>query len=157
MTAAVRPGRPPTDGGTVTRPDDDLDDLVEAPLGELLARVGEDTSELFSAQVKMAVAEVGQDLRQAGRVGGMFGAAAVAGFLALVLLAFAAAWGLAEVMPEGLAFLIVGAVVAVVAGGVFAIARSRARALDPVPRATVETVKEDVQWLRQQTTRQQTS
>jgi hypothetical protein len=78
----------------------------------------------------------------------MFGAAGVVAFLALILLSFAVAWGLAEVMPAGLAFLIVGLVFGGVAFAVFQIGRDRIQQVDPVPRETVDTIKEDVQWVR---------
>jgi hypothetical protein len=48
------------------------------------------------------------------------------------------------------AFLIVGAVLGVVAAVAFVIARNTLNQTDLVPRETVETVKEDVQWARRQ-------
>jgi len=65
-----------------------------------------------------------------------------------VLLSFAAAWLLAELMPVGLAFLIVGVVYAAVALWAGLRARERARDIDPVPEQTVQTLKEDVRWVK---------
>jgi len=64
------------------------------------------------------------------------------------LLSFAAAWGLAEVMPAGLAFAIVGVLFAAIAGITFMTGRERVKQMHPVPDDTVETLKEDVQWLK---------
>jgi hypothetical protein len=69
--------------------------------------------------------------------------------MALLLLSFAAAWGLSEVVPEGIAFLIVGVVYAIVAAVMFVRGRERARALTIVPEQTVDSVKEDIQWAQQ--------
>jgi uncharacterized membrane protein YqjE len=118
-------------------------------LGELLSQLSADFGELVSAQVELAKVELKDEARTAGRSAGMFGGAAVAGHLALLLLSMAAAWGLAEVMPEGWAFLIVGVVWAMAAGALFVVARKQMREIEPVPE-TRESMKEDVQWARQQ-------
>jgi uncharacterized membrane protein len=71
-------------------------------------------------------------------------------YLAVILLSFAAAWGLSEIVPEGLAFLIVGAVYAVAAAVLLPKGKERLSQVRPVPEKTAETVKEDVQWAREQ-------
>ena len=70
--------------------------------------------------------------------------------MAVLLLPFAAAWGLAEVVPEGVAFLIVGVVWAAVAAALLVTGRQRL-AEARIPEQTVQEVKEDAQWVRQQT------
>jgi hypothetical protein len=68
----------------------------------------------------------------------------------MVLVSFAAAWGLAELVPIGWAFLIVGALWAI-AGAVFYLrGRERLAAIDLKPRQTVDTLKEDLQWAKNQ-------
>ena len=69
--------------------------------------------------------------------------------MALVMLSFAAAWGLTEIVPEGVAFFIVGGLYALGAGVLYLRGRARSRELSLVPQDTVESVKEDVQWARQ--------
>jgi len=66
------------------------------------------------------------------------------------MLSFAAAWGLSEIVPEGVAFLIVGAAYGLVALALLALGRQRIKAVTPVPTQTVETLKEDVAWAKQQ-------
>jgi hypothetical protein len=60
----------------------------------------------------------------------------------------AAALGLSEVMAPALAFLVVGLVLAAVAGVALSIARTNLGSLDPVPHETLDTIKEDLAWLR---------
>jgi hypothetical protein len=96
----------------------------------------------------LAKAEVKESTQHATGVGAGFGAAALIGYLALAVLAVAAGLGLAEVMPAGFAFLIVGGVLAAGAGIAFLIGRRSLRALSPVPTKTIETLKEDLAWLR---------
>jgi hypothetical protein len=80
----------------------------------------------------------------------VLGAAGVLGLMSFLMLSFAAAWGLAEVVPEGAAFLIVGGAYGVVALVLLALGRQRLKAVKPVPEQTVETLKEDVAWAKQQ-------
>jgi uncharacterized membrane protein len=99
-------------------------------------------------ELELAKAETKDELRTAGRAAGAMGAAAFVGYLAVLMLSFAAAWGLSEVMAAGWAFLIVGVVYAVIGAVLFVQARARAREISPVPQQTVETLKEDVEWAR---------
>jgi uncharacterized membrane protein len=80
----------------------------------------------------------------------MLGGGALAGYLALILLSFAAAWGLAEVVDAGWAFLIVGLLVAAVAAVLAVNGRNKLRQVHPVPDQTVDTLKEDARWARAQ-------
>jgi hypothetical protein len=57
---------------------------------------------------------------------------------------------LAEVMAAGFAFLIVGLVWAIVAGVLALRGRQHLQNVTPVVPATKETLKEDVEWARQQ-------
>jgi uncharacterized membrane protein len=79
----------------------------------------------------------------------MFGAAGLLGYLALTLLCFAAAWGLSEIVPEGVAFLIVAVIVGIVAA-VLALQGKKRMADVEGPKQTIETLQEDVQWAKQQ-------
>ena len=143
----------PTSGRDVDlRDTDDPTKPVAADqsLGDLVGRLSTDVGELISTQFELAKAEIRQDLDQARRAATMLAGAAVVGLLAAVLLSFAAAWGLAEVVEPGWAFLIVGVVYVVVAAVLFQQGRERIRAATPVAEETRETLKEDVEWARQQ-------
>jgi hypothetical protein len=120
----------------------------ETEIGALLGELGEETRLLLRQELELAKAEVKESTQHATGVGAGFGAAALIGYLALAVLAVAAGLGLAEVMPAGFAFLIVGGVLAAGAGIAFLIGRRSLRALSPVPTKTIETLKEDLAWLR---------
>jgi uncharacterized membrane protein YqjE len=117
-------------------------------LGELLKELSGEVQRLLRAEVELAKIETREELEHAKDVAKHGAVAAVTAFFALLLLSFAAAWGLAEVMPAGVAFLIVGVVYAIVAAVAGMAARERARRVDVVPTHTVETLQEDAQWLR---------
>jgi hypothetical protein len=122
----------------------------DASIPELVSRLTDQTSTLFRQELQLAKAELSQEIRKAGKAGGMFGGATVTGFLALLLLSFAAAWGLGDLMEPWLGFLIVGVLWAAGAGVLAMQARSAASAIDPSLSETTESIKEDVQWARNQ-------
>jgi len=113
--------------------------------------VADDFQRLVRQQFELARVELKEQAVEAGRAGAMFGVAAVAGWMTVLLLSFALVFGLAEIMPPGWAALIVGVVWAVVGAATYALARQRLRRLSPVPEKTVETLKEDMRWLRNPT------
>lgn len=119
-------------------------------LGELFSRLTADLSKLVRDEVELAKVEINETVENARTAGISIGAARFLGLMAFVMLSFAAAWGLAEVVPEGVAFLIVGGAYGLVALALLALGRQRLKAVKPVPEQTVETLKEDVAWAKQQ-------
>ncbi len=117
----------------------------ERPLGELFSEVTSQLQQLVRKEMELARVETKEQLSRAGKGAAAFGAAGAVGFVALILLAFAAAWGLAEVVAPGLAFLIVGVVFLAVAGGLAMQGKAKLARFSPVPTQTVETVKADVE------------
>jgi hypothetical protein len=120
----------------------------DASLGELFGRLGQDLSLLVRQEVELAKAEITQEVTKAGKGAGFLGGSGITGLFALLLLSFAAAWGLAAAIPTGVAFLIIGLLYAAAAGFLFLRGRSELRRVHPVPEQTVATVKEDVQWAK---------
>jgi MFS family permease len=121
-------------------------------LTELLRRLGQDMGTLVRQEAELAKAELRQKVQSAGASAGMFAGAYVAGMLAAGALTACFILALAEAMPGWLAALIVAVVYGVVAAVLAARGRDRLKeAAPPVPEETVETVKEDVQWLKNPT------
>ena len=121
-------------------------------LGELVSQLSSDFSDLVSTQLELAKTEIKEEVTRAGRGAGMLTGGGLAAYLAIALLSFAAAWGLAEAMPTGFAFLIVGLVWAAAAAALVSTGRNELRTVHPVPEQTKETIKEDVEWVKQQRT-----
>ena len=72
------------------------------------------------------------------------------GYMTIVLLSFAAAWGLAELMAVGWAFLIVAVVWGLAAAVLYLRGRDQLRKVHPKPEHTIDTLKEDVRWAKNQ-------
>src|SRR5437588_10401790 len=89
-------------------------------LGDLVSSVTSNVSSLVRLEIELAKSEIQEQLRQGAAGGGMAAVAAAMSLLALILLSFAAVYGLAEVMPVWAGFLVVGGaylLIAAVLGG----------------------------------------
>jgi uncharacterized membrane protein YqjE len=135
---------PPDRGGSASWGNDQGHD-DERPLGELLSDMGKSLQVLLSKEVELAKAELSEQASRAGKASAMLGVGAVTGFLAVLLVSFAAAWGLAEAIAPGLAFLTIGLLYAVTAVLLIVTGKSRMQRVQPVPRQTVQTLREDVE------------
>jgi len=123
----------------------------DGTIGSALGNVAEDFSRLVRQELELAKVEVREEAAAAGRAGAMFGIAMVAALMIVVLLSFGLVYALAEVMPPGWAALIVAIIWAVVGGISYAVGRQRMRAVKVVPEKSVQSVKEDMRWLRNPT------
>ncbi|MEU4622025.1 phage holin family protein [Actinoplanes sp. NPDC023801] len=133
---------------TTHTPHHRADEVTGTSIGELIGNISNDLSQLFRQEVELAKAELKQEASKAGQAAGMLGAAAFAGYLAVVLLSFAAVFALANVMDGGWAALIVAAAWAIAGAVLFVKGRGRLKTVDPVPHRTVDTLKEDARWLK---------
>jgi hypothetical protein len=126
-------------------------DPADTSVGELIGNISDDLSRLFRQEVELAKAELKQEAAKAGKAAGMLGGAAFAGYLAVVLLSFALVFGLGNVMDLGWAALIVAVVWGVIGAVLYANGRRKLKTVDPVPHRTVDTIKEDAQWMKNPT------
>ena len=122
----------------------------ERSLGELFTELAAETGTLVRQEVALAQAEVTAKATRAGKsigflaVGGAIGYAAMLAVLAGVVL------GLSYFMPPWIAAILVGLVVGVVAFFMISSALSDLKNTNLKPEETVESIKEDAQWLKDQ-------
>jgi len=126
-------------------------DAGDTSIGELIGNISNDLSQLFRQEVELAKAEVKEEASKAGKAAGMLGGAGFAGYLAVVLLSFALVFALANVMDAGWAALIVAAIWGIIGAVLYSIGRKKLKTVDPMPHRTVDTIKEDAQWLKNPT------
>jgi hypothetical protein len=120
------------------------------PLGDLFGDLAADMSNLVRQEVALAKLEVTQKAKYLGRNVGYLvvgGAVAYAGLLAVIA---AIIMLLDNYMPAWGAALLVGVVVALVAWLMIGKAIAALQQADLTPRETVETLKEDATWMKQQ-------
>ncbi len=125
-----------------TFPDSAAPDVSAASVGDLFGRVTQDLSSLMRQEFDLAKAEIRQEMTKSGKAAGMLGGAGFAGYMVLLFGSIAAWWGLANVMDQGWAALIVAAVWAVIGTVLYTAGRDRMKQVHPKPERTVETVKE---------------
>ena len=121
-------------------------------LGELFTELAQETSTLVRQEVALAKTEMTQKASRVGKHMGILaagGAVAYAGLLAIVAGVIAL---LNVVMPLWVAALLVGVVIAVVGYILVRRALDALKREDFAPRETIETLKEDQRWAKDQTT-----
>ncbi len=126
------------------------DDLRDRPIGELLKQLSQETTTLVRQELELAKAEMAEKGKKAGKGAGMFGGAGVAGLLALGSLTACLIALLATGMKVWIAALIVTVLWAAVAGVLALVGRNKVQDATPPAPQTVETIKEDVQWAKNQ-------
>ena len=123
----------------------DRQELHDQSLGELVQRLSDQTSELVRREIRLAQSEPQQKGKRAGIGAGMFGGAGVAGLYAAGAIVAALILLLATAMEPWLAALIVGVVLAAVAGVLALVGKKQVeQAVPPAPEQAVESVKQDV-------------
>jgi hypothetical protein len=120
-------------------------------LGVLMSEISQDRSTLMRPEVELAKVELKEEAAKAGKSAGMLGAAGFAGYMFIVLLSFAAAYGLGSQIGYGWGTLIVAGIWAVIGAVLFVLGRSRLKRVSPKPERTIQTLKEDAQWARHPT------
>jgi hypothetical protein len=127
------------------------EELRGRPIGELLGRLAKDLGVLVRQEAELARAEVTQKARSAGPGAGMIGAASGIALLAGGAITACAILALNIELDAWAAALIVALIEGVVALFLFVAGRNRLKAaMPPVPEQTMETVKEDVEWAKNQ-------
>ena len=117
-------------------------------LGTLFADASRDLSELVRSEIELAKVEIKLNVRNGVAGGAMFGAAAVLGALALILLLISAAYGLvAAGLDPSIAFLVVAAALLAVAGVLAFIGKRAIAKLGP-PERTIRTSKHTAAFLK---------
>ncbi|MGN6813466.1 MAG: phage holin family protein [Thermomicrobiales bacterium] len=124
----------------------------ERSLGELFADLARDMGVLVRQEMRLATTGVTGKATRAGKHLGILvagGAIAYAGFLALLATVII---GLGQLgLPWWIAALIVGVVVTGAGAILIQQARTALMQTDLMPRQTVDTLKEDVEWAKTQT------
>jgi type IV secretory pathway TrbD component len=120
-------------------------------IGELFSELSRETTALLRQEVQLAKAEITQKASRVGKNMGFLVVGGVVVYTGVLALVAAGIILLGQVIPYWLSALIFGLVIAAV--GLFLVVKgaNTLRQEDPAPRETVETLKEDSQWLKNQT------
>jgi hypothetical protein len=132
-------------------------------LAHLVRELRDETTELLRQEIALVRAEVGDSVSRMLRNAGLLGVGALVALLGLVFILAAIATLIAAALADAgveaptaawLGPMIVGVVVAVVGVAMVQKARSTLRRTHLYPDQTVETMRENAQWIRSRATTQ---
>lgn len=124
--------------------------IEDRSLGDIVSKISGDLSRLMRQELQLAKVETTQEAKKAGLAAGMFGGAALAGWMTALFVSMTVMWALAHVMDLALAALIVTAIWAAIGAVLFMNGRNKMAQVNPKPEQTIETLQEDKQWLKAQ-------
>ncbi len=119
-------------------------------LGDLFSELAGETGTLVRQEVALAQAELTHTATKAGKnvgylvVGGAVGYAAALAIIAGVIML------LAQFIPAWLSAILVGLAISGAAYFMISSALAELKKTDPLPRNTIETIKEDARWLKKE-------
>ena len=125
-------------------------EAAETSTGDLVKNLSEQVSRLIRDELKLAEYEMTAKAKRAGRGAGMFGGSGLLALYGIACFLAAAIIGLALVVPAWAAALIVGGALLIVAGIAAMLGKSQfGRATPAVPEQTVQSVKADVEEIKE--------
>jgi len=122
----------------------------ERSLGDLFSELAGETGTLIRQEVALAQVELTQKATKVGKNVGYLVVGGAVAYAAVLALLTALIIGLGTIIGYGFAALMVGIVVAVAAGIMIMSAINALKNLEITPRQSVESIKEDAQWLKDQ-------
>ena len=125
----------------------------ERSLGDLFSDLSRETTTLVRQEVQLAKAELTQSATEAVRGIGMLVAGGAVAYAGLFFLLLAIVFGLIEAGWDAwLSALVVGLVVVALGAILVLRARESLKPANLAPRRTLETLKEDQEWAKEQIT-----
>lgn len=119
-------------------------------MGEILQDIIADVQEIVRSEFRLAKAEVQEETAKVARSGIPLIVGLLLGLYALGFILLAAVHALSIVVAAWLGTLIVGFLVGVVSLILINVGRNRLKGVKVVPEKTIGTMKENVQWARNQ-------
>ena len=120
-------------------------------LSDVFQDIIRNVQEIVRSEVRLAKTEIREEAVKAKSSMLLLGVGGVTALFAMLFLLVTIVYALALVMPSWAAALIVGTVLAVVASVVLMAGMKRFKQIHPTPERTVETIKENVEWVKQRT------
>ncbi len=118
----------------------------ERSIGQLVSDASADLSTIVRSEIELAKVEIKADAQNAGKGAGMFAGAALFGLFGLHLLLFAAAWGIyAAGLPAWAGFLIIGAVVLIIAAVLALVGKKAIGKVKGKPERTIQNAQDTVE------------
>jgi uncharacterized membrane protein YqjE len=121
----------------------------ERSMGEVVKDIITNVQDMVRSELKLAKAELREEGARSAAAAKLIGIGAGLALLSAGFVLVSVAQLLALVMPAWLATLVVGAVLGI--AGLVMLSKGRAQFTVPTPTKTIENVKENVEWMKNQT------
>lgn len=123
---------------------------AEPSIGSLFTDLTDDMGKLVRQEIELARVETMQKVNRAMRSAILMAAGGLVAYAGFITLLITAAIALGSFMPYWLSSLIVGVVVLIVGALLISSGRSSLNKLTVVPENTVQSIKEDARWAKEQ-------
>ncbi len=121
----------------------------ERSVADIVNDIGRNLQDIIRSEVKLAKVELGETSGRVRSSSSSFAAGGILGVYAVGFLALTAMFALEIVLPAWLAALIIGVLLAIGASIGISMGRRIFKTVQP-PNKTLETLKEDFQWMKEQ-------
>ena len=118
-------------------------DVLQDILGNIQA--------IIRSEVRLAKTEVTEEVTKAGRASGIIAGGLVTALFTIWLLLLTIIFALARVMPTWGAALLLCVLMAVITAVLLTAGKKRFKTVHAKPEKTIETMKENVEWVKSQT------
>ena len=125
-------------------------DVEDQSVGALVGRMTTHLSDLMRQELALAKAEIRAEAQKAAKGAGMLAGAGFAAWMVAVFASVTLMWLLDKAMDLWLAALIVTLLWGAVGAVLFVTGRNQLKQVNPKPEQTVESLKEDKEWLKAQ-------
>jgi uncharacterized membrane protein YqjE len=136
---------------------EELDDIEVSsksprrPFSRIFQEIGTHLTEILRSEVRLARAEIRQDVTQVAKASLFLVVSAVFGLYALGFFLLAIVYALQETWPPWASALCVGLGIGIIAAICLLIGRKRMSAASLRPDKTIQSLEENVTWLKKQT------
>lgn len=124
----------------------------ERSLGELFSDLSEQTSNLVKKEIELARHEITRSTADLAKRSAMIAVGGVVAYAGAIVVLMGLGWLLIQLgLPPWLALLLVGGLTVAIGAFLAYRALNELKNMSVVPERTVETIKEDVEWAKDQT------
>ena len=124
---------------------------LERSFSDVIQDIIDNVQRIIRSEVRLAKVEIQEETSKAGKAASVLAAGVVLGAYALGFLLLSGVYGLSQVMAPWLAALTVTIGVGVAAAVCIMVGRKRLKSVHPKPEKTIQTMKENLEWAKNQT------
>lgn len=124
--------------------------VEDMSLGSLFSSLSSDMSKLMRQELNLAKVELREEAKEAGKAAGMLGGAAFAGWMVAICLSLTLIWLLNSWMDLAFAAFLVTLLWAIAAAVLGLSGKKKLQQVNMKPEQTVESLKEDAEWVKAQ-------